>query len=220
MAMHRTFVAGAVVALVLGLAGALSAQEADEGAAAFDEARGEVLFGYCSQCHGVDGGGNALALAPAIAGLDQWYVEAQLHKFRDGIRGAHPDDLAGLRMRPMSRTLKSDEDVKTVAAYVASMPPVPQERTLEGDPERGKTIYTPCGACHGAQGGGNKLLNGPPIAQMTDWYMLTQLTHFKAGIRGANPKDQTGALMRPMAMQLADEQAMKDVIAYIKTLAE
>jgi hypothetical protein len=48
--------------------------------------------------------------------------------------------------------------------------------------------------------------------------MLTQLSNFKAGIRGAVPEDASGATMRPMAMTLADEQAMKDVIAYILTL--
>jgi cytochrome c553 len=37
-------------------------------------------------------------------------------------------------------------------------------------------------------------------------------------VRGTNPADTSGALMRPMAQTLADEQAMKDVIAYIMTL--
>jgi len=211
MGSHRTLVAALATLLGLALAGPAPA----------DDGRGEVLFGYCSQCHGENGGGNPLALAPAIAGLSDWYVEAQLHKFRDGIRGGHPDDLAGLRMRPMSRTLQSDEDVKIVSRYVANLPRVPQPRTLEGDPERGKPLYTACGACHGADGKGNKQLNGPALVHLTDWYMLTQLSNFKAGIRGGNPsEDMNGGLMRPMAMQLADEQAMKDVIAHIKTLGQ
>ena len=66
--------------------------------------RGAQVFDYCVQCHGADGAGNPDIEAPAIAGLPAWYVEAQIHKFRDGTRGAHPDDLPGLRMRPMSRT--------------------------------------------------------------------------------------------------------------------
>ena len=36
----------------------------------------------------------------------------------------------------------------------------------------------------------------------------------------AKPGDASGALMRPMSMTLPDEQAMHDVIAYIKTLAK
>ena len=51
-----------------------------------------------------------------------------------------------------------------------------------------------------------------------DWYHLAQLKKFKSGVRGSNPQDITGAQMRPMSMLLADEQMMKDVVAYIKTL--
>jgi hypothetical protein len=43
--------------------------------------------------------------------------------------------------------------------------------------------------------------------------------NFRSGIRGTNAKDTTGALMRPMSMTLADEQAILDVIAYITTLS-
>ena len=44
----------------------------------------------------------------AIAGQAQWYLEAQLVKFKNGVRGAHPDDMEGSRMRPMARTLPTD----------------------------------------------------------------------------------------------------------------
>ena len=47
-----------------------------------------------------------------------------------------------------------------------------------------------------------------------------QLKKFKNKIRGAHPKDLNGMKMAPMAMLLADEQAMKDVAEYIKTLAK
>ena len=77
-------------------------------ASAEDNARGEVLFDLCKQCHGPEGGGMELSLAPAIAGLDQWYVESQLMKFRDGVRGMHHADLGGLRMYPMSLWLQED----------------------------------------------------------------------------------------------------------------
>ncbi len=41
---------------------------------------------------------------------------------------------------------------------------------------------------------------------------------FHGGIRGANPKDREGRLMRPMAMTLPDEDAVRNVVAYIETL--
>ena len=71
--------------------------------------RGEHLFNNnCTPCHGTDGGGQANIAAPAIAGLDDWYVKAQLTKFRSGVRGTHPEDMPGMRMRPMSRTLERE----------------------------------------------------------------------------------------------------------------
>ena len=81
--------------------------------------RGRELFALCTQCHMADGRGSHLALAPAIAGLPQWYVVAQLQKFRAGYRGQHFDDIAGMRMRPMSLALADDADVAAVAAYAA-----------------------------------------------------------------------------------------------------
>jgi cytochrome c oxidase subunit 2 len=47
---------------------------------------------------------------------------------------------------------------------------------------------------------------------------MTQLNKFRSGVRGGNPADVKGSLMRAMSMTLPDEQAMKDVIAYIMTL--
>jgi cytochrome c553 len=181
-----------------------------------DDGRGEELFALCAACHGADGGGNPMTLAPSIGGLEQWYVEAQLRKFRDGVRGTHFDDQAGMRMRPMARWLKTDEDVSAVAAFVAALPPPQPAPVLQGgDPARGATLYATCSACHGVQGEGNPSLSSPSLRHTSDWYLFTQLKNFKQGIRGAHPKDATGALMRPMAMLLPDDQAMRDVIAHI-----
>ena len=75
-------------------------------------------------------------------------------------------------------------------------------------------------ACHGLDGSGNEALGSPPINHQNDWYMLTQLQHFKAGVRGTAPGDVQGALMRPMSMTLPDEQAMKATIAELVTATE
>ena len=184
-----------------------------------EDARGRQLWEFCQQCHMQDGAGNQLYLAPTIAGLPEWYVVRQLQKFHTGVRGTNFDDISGMRMRPVGLWLKDDADMKAVAAYVASLPVVEPAPTLTGgDATRGKALYAPCTACHGPEGKGIEMLGGPPIEHQNDWYMLTQLEHFKAGIRGSNPNDVQGAQMRPMAMLLADQQAMKDVIAYILTL--
>jgi cytochrome c553 len=209
----------AAVAALACIATASGAEPAP-GAAAADPARGKALFALCTQCHGDAGQGNPAIEAPSIAGLPAWYVEATLRKFKSGGRGTHPDDIAGMRMRPMSMTLRKDEDVVHVAAYVASLPAArPAPRLAGGDAARGASLYTPCIACHMPDGSGNPALGSPPLAHASDWYLLSQLKKFKGGVRGTNPLDTTGALMVGMSQLLADEQAMKDVIAHIMTLA-
>ncbi len=207
--MKRLSIAMAVGAVLGGVASAAVA----------DEARGRALFGQCAQCHGPEGAGSKMASAPAIAGLEGWYIEQQLKKFRSGVRGAHPDDVAGLRMYPMALWLKSDDDLVAVAGYVASLPdPTPKSTLAGGDAQRGKALYATCAACHGAQGEGNQAVNGPALVATNDWYLETQLRKYKSGVRGGNPQDQLGALMRSMAGTLPDDQAIADVIAYIETL--
>ncbi len=180
--------------------------------------RGEVVYAYCAQCHGDRGEGKADFNAPAIAGLPQWYVELQLHKFRDGARGDHPGDVDGLRMRPMSRTLADNGEVRDVSAHVANMPATHPPPLLDGgDAAKGKVLYASCAECHGPQGEGKQDKAGPPLAGANDWYLASQLQKFKDGVRGADPQDDTGLQMRPLAVSLANEQAIKDVVAHIMT---
>jgi cytochrome c553 len=184
----------------------------------FAATRGQELFSLCIQCHGSQAHGNKAVGAPAIAGLPEWYVTKQLETFASGGRGKHPDDDAGNRMRPMARTLSAD-DIKIVAAYVAALKPATPEKTLDGDPEKGKTFYTTCAACHGANAEGNMAIHAPPLKISNDWYLVHQIQNFKNKIRaGDAAKDPIGATMAPMAATLPDEQAMKDVISYIHSL--
>ena len=84
---------------------------------------------------------------------------------------------------------------------------------------RGKQEFRTCVPCHGAHGGGNRDLGAPAIAGLPDWYLVTQLAKFKNGMRGTNPDDTTGAQMRAMSLTLADSSAMRDVIAFIRSLS-
>ena len=206
----REFVINGAVVLLAALATAVAAGDVE---------RGAELYQLCAQCHGEAGQGNQEFEAPAIAGLNQWYIEAQLAKFREGLRGMHPDDLTGLRMRPMAITLVHEGDVADVAAFVASLPAVrPTPVNSGGDATKGEAYYKICVACHGPQAEGDQKQNAPSLNRASDWYLLTQLEKFKVGIRGTDPRDIPSLLMRPMAMTLLDQQAMKDVIAYITTL--
>jgi cytochrome c553 len=202
--------------LALALGGTLIAGGAKK---ADTNKKGALLYETCKTCHGDKGEGNTLIEAPSILGLPEWYLISTLTKFKEGIRGAHPDDKRGLNMRPMARALKGKEEIEAVAKYVANMKPVPAKHTLKGDPVKGKALYATCFACHGMKGEGTKPpIAAPPIANLPDWYVVNQLEKFKSGVRGTHPKDTTGASMRGMAIALPNKQAMIDVAAYIATL--
>ena len=210
---------------------ALAEDAAVDGAAALDGAaapeagadlgRGETLFTLCVQCHGANGGGIAANLAPAIAGLPVWYVEAQLAKFKSGQRGLHAQDTGGLRMYPMSRWLREEGDLKAVAAYVASLPKVAPAATLAhtGDAAKGLGYYAVCSACHAPDGSGNQGMGAPPLTGLNDWYLLSSIQKYKKSVRGSLPGDTLGPAMIGMVATLPDDAAVLDVIAHIESLA-
>ena len=183
-----------------------------------DPAAGKANFAVCVACHGANGEGNKLLNSPGIAGQEDWYVVRQLQYFKDGLRGTNPKDAIGMTMRPMSMTLTTPEAVANVAAYIKTLKPMKHESTLDGDAAKGKAHYAVCSACHGPDGKGIKAMNSPNLLLQQDWYLVKQIKDFKDGIRGADPKDVPGQQMRPMAMVLADDQAIKDVVAYIQTM--
>jgi cytochrome c oxidase subunit 2 len=216
MALNRNY--AATFALVV-----VTCFVAGGGAWADENERGADLYRLCTVCHGESGVGDEVVGAPAIGGMPLWYLEAQLKQFREGMRGTHFDDIMGMRMRPMALTLREESDVEAVAAYVAAMPAAnPAPSLAGGDAVAGKATYsTTCVACHGAKGEGNQAMMGAaPLNHSSDWYLFRQIENFKAGVRGAQPGDQGGALMRPMMLQLTDEQMIKNVVAYIMTLEE
>ena len=184
-----------------------------------DPSKGKARYVVCQACHGADGMGNKALNSPKIAGQETWYLERQLKNFKAGIRGADPKDRYGMQMRAMALTLADDQSIRDMAAYVSSMP---VERvvikTIKGDVEAGKAVYVMCQACHGSAGEGNKTLNSPRLAGLQDWYVVRQLRNFKSGIRGTKSDDMFGMQMRPMAMSLANDEAINNVAAYIATL--
>ena len=187
--------------------------------AAGDVAKGKASYAVCMACHGADGMGNKALNAPRIAGQESWYLVRQLKNFKNGIRGADPKDKYGMQMRPMALTLANDQAIADVAKYVSIMPEQKiVEKTVNGDIAAGKKAYMICQACHGPTGGGNQALNSPKLAGQQDWYVVRQLKNFKAGTRGTKSGDTYGMQMRPMAMTLANDEAIKNVAAFIASL--
>ncbi len=173
---------------------------------------------YCTTCHGIDGIGNEGVQAPRLAGMEDWYLRRQLENFRAGLRGRHPQDIEGLAMQPMAAKL-TDASIDELVEWVGSWEYKPAEHTISGDVNAGRRLYASCAACHGADGEGNEALGAPQLAGQNDWYLLTQLKNFKARFRGNEQGDTYGQQMMTMAQSLPNEQAMRNVVAYINTLS-
>lgn len=191
---------------------------AEDGAA--NLARGQKLFALCTQCHSANGGGDSSFLAPAIAGLPAWYVENQLKNFKSGIRGLHAEDRGGLRMYPMSLWVRDEADQKALAGYIESMPAVATKREIAhpGDATKGVGYYAVCGACHAADGTGNKAMGAPPLVGMSDWYLFSSIQKYKTKVRGSAVGDVYGPAMIGMVATLPNDDAIRDVIAHIQSL--
>lgn len=183
-----------------------------------DAAAGASQYAVCSSCHGPDGQGNQDTNSPKIAGMSAWYVERQLHNFRSGARGTHEDDEFGPQMRPFAMMLQDDTVIRNVAAHIESLPDRQVASTISGDAERGRRLYRTCANCHGNDGQGIQAVNGPPLAGIQDWYLVTQLENFRAGVRGRHPEDLYGNQMVDMAKMLINDAAVRDVVAYISML--
>lgn len=206
----RNMRTSAILAVTIGLGVLPSAQAEDRAAEIFD--------GLCNRCHGKNGEGMKELAAPLIAGMPGWYVETQLGKFREGVRGTHPQDMPGMRMRPMAKTLQ-EYDISAISQYVEKMPVQQPASILAGaDLEKGKAGFGICVGCHGMDAKGNQQMNAPLLAGQDAWYLLSQLKNFKAGVRGGNPeRDATGSSMRAMVGTL-NEDSMRDIAAYLQSL--
>jgi len=183
-----------------------------------DAAAGKPLYAVCAACHGAQAEGNPALNAPKLSGQGDWYLKRQLQLFKSGARGTHEKDTFGKMMAPMAATLADNAAINNVAAYIKTLPDTPAAATVKGDAKNGHDPYVNCAACHGPDGRGIQATNAPRLKGMSDWYLVTQLSNFRQGIRGAHPKDIYGAQMALIANMLNDDQATADVVAYINTL--
>jgi|TARA_B100001971_G_scaffold94449_2_gene87270 cytochrome c553 len=176
----------------------------------------KIYGASCAVCHGDKGEGKTIGINrfPAIAGLQKWYIQDQLIKFKYDGRGADYRDKGGLMMHAMVRTLKpqrskdleivGEPEIEGIADYISNLPvdnsskleKESDDESLNASIERGRKIYTAeapsgCVLCHGDKFQGNnkedvnKLLpRAPMLVPLDDWYMLEQLGKFREGVRG------------------------------------
>ena len=89
-----------------------------------DASRGEDYYvNICSACHGGNAQGNDALGAPALAGLNDWYLRSSYQSYLDGVRGSHPDDFYGAQMSRLAPALADGNDIDDVIAFITTLAP-------------------------------------------------------------------------------------------------
>jgi cytochrome c553 len=163
--------------------------------------RGATLALRCTMCHGERGMSDANS--PNLAGQYAVVIYKQLLDFQHGARN-------NAVMSPMARNL-SDQDMRDLAAYYASLPQPPAQRRVStanmpaivahGAPMRN---IAPCAACHGGidNKAGSPWLDGLPAA-----YTKAQLQAFATGARANDINEQMRNVARNMTPDEIDAAA-------------
>jgi cytochrome c553 len=156
----------------------------------------------CQSCHGADGGGQAAAGFPRLAGLDAAYLRKQLADYAAGTR-------VHAVMQPIARALSADERA-AVAAYYARLPaPRPPAAPKPAADGPGAMLATrgrwadrvpACEQCHGP-GGIGVGAHFPPLAGQPAAYIAAQLTAWQGGERRNDPLELMQHLSRALNPQ-------------------
>lgn len=86
-----------------------------------DANKGKQRYVTCATCHGDAGQGIEATNAPRLKGMSDWYMVTQLRNFRDGIRGAHPQDMYGSQMALMAAMLRDEQAINDLVAYINAL---------------------------------------------------------------------------------------------------
>ncbi len=211
-----------------------------------DALAGEAEYdALCVNCHGIDGRGVDQPLpelnAPSLLHLNDWYIASSLRKYRDGVRGAAPGDVAGATMRaPVSGM--SEERIGNVTAYIMTMQRLP--RRIPGPPpeplpalvvdaailpagvtaemaQEGQDIFHGAGVCvtcHLRGGTG-----GPLAPDLTDDTWLNIDGEYESIINIVmtgvpQPQEAPGPMLARAGTSITDDQ-VRAVAAYVFTLS-
>ena len=174
-----------------------------------DVAAGRSLFlANCSSCHGLNAQGRENA--PSLVGVGSAAVDFQVGTGRMPLQASGPQ-------APKQNAVRfTAEQIRQLAAYVASLGPGPAIPTAEqvdpskGDASRGAMIFrTNCAMCHNFAGKGGALTRGK------------YAPNIEVGPEHIYEAMQTGPQSMPVFNdQTIDPQGKRDIIAYLKTIKE
>ncbi len=185
-----------------------------DGIVAGDAEAGKNKAVTCGACHGADGN-SVNPVWPSLAGQHPTYTVAQLQAFKNGTR-TEPLMLGQV----MSL---SDEDMRNLAVYFASMPAAAKAVADPAIVDRGQRLYrggdsdnnsSACIACHGPTGRGNPSAAYPSLKGQYATYTAIQL---RAYASGARQSDGPTKVMRDIASSLSEDDIVA-VSSYIQGL--
>ncbi len=169
------------------------------------------LFDRCGTCHGKKGERHSMNLTQSIAGMKADDVSKILKEYRAGTRNTYG---FGTMMHGQAKKL-SDADIKTLASFVESLPPV--KVVIEEKDEKDmspEVIFKRCAICHGNKGEKRSLGVSKKIAGMKADDVIQILEQYRVGKRDIY---SYGSMMRGQATKLSHEK-IKIVAKYIESL--
>ena len=139
-----------------------------------DAAAGKVKAQTCFACHGEDGISISSDI-PNLAAQPPLSITYQLIQFRGQQR-------KGGAMEALAAPL-SDQDMRDIAAYFASLPAPPAKSGNADQIAKGQQISNTqyCNSCHGPQLQGQKHI--ARLAGQSKEYLITQLKNIRSGAR-------------------------------------
>jgi cytochrome c553 len=173
----------------------------------------ELVNNACSKCHG-EYGVSISPLFPILAGQLPGYIEAELKLFR--LRG-RSDPRGRAFMWGIARGL-TDEQIKGVAQYFSSQPPVKGGgSTNPALADKGKVMYEngapdrdieACTVCHGHSGEG--VNTQPRLAGQHRDYVSTEMFQYRSGLR-------ENKVMQHVTEKMTDDE-IAAVVDYVSSL--
>lgn len=85
-----------------------------------------LFYERCMECHRYNGSGEMTFGSAPLIGLQGWYLEDQLRKFKSGKRGTVKSDINGAKMVQMTNQfIEDDQMLRNVVAYIMTLNPEP-----------------------------------------------------------------------------------------------
>jgi len=175
------------IVLSVALVGCSDKQESTTKATSEKQAAADVVAGKayaereCTGCHGLNGGSTAPAI-PHLAAQHERYLLASIKAYREGKR-------THAALKQMAEHM-SEADVRNVAAYYASLPPVATTSAKDAKVflpyENGKRLAAACAKCHN-EDGNSKIPGTPSLAGQQPRYFVVALQEYLHRERKIDP---------------------------------